>query len=112
MRLLLEIIAEIKRVVNDPTFLISVKINCEDSTSNGISAKESIITAQMLEAVAVDLIEISGKTYEQEHYVQPRVSLVSFHVEKRHLMYAGIRLFSLPHGKHTLLILRIDSGHI
>ncbi|KAG8215831.1 hypothetical protein J3R82DRAFT_7773 [Butyriboletus roseoflavus] len=72
-RLLLEIIAEIKRVVNDPTFLISVKINCEDSIPNGISVEESIITAKLLEAAAVDLIEISGKTYEQvQQNVQQR----------------------------------------
>ncbi|KAN0078298.1 hypothetical protein V8E55_010355 [Tylopilus felleus] len=66
MRILLEVIAEIRRVVNDPTFMISVKINCEDSVPNGIDAEESIITAKMLEAVAVDLIEISGRTYEQD----------------------------------------------
>ncbi|KAF8556694.1 FMN-linked oxidoreductase [Imleria badia] len=66
MRLLLEIIAEIKRVVHDPTFMISVKINCEDSISDGIHAEEAIITAQMLEASAVDMIEVSGRTYEQE----------------------------------------------
>jgi 2,4-dienoyl-CoA reductase-like NADH-dependent reductase (Old Yellow Enzyme family) len=79
IRLLLEIIAEIKRVVNDPTFLISVKINCEDSMPSGVDAEESIITAKMLEAVAVDLIEISGRVYEPEqHSVQPKVSLVSF----------------------------------
>jgi len=77
MRLLLEIIAEIKQVVNDPTFMISVKINCEDSIPNGIDAEESIITAQMLEAVAVDLIEISGRVYESEQQAgQQRVSLL------------------------------------
>lgn len=79
VRLLLEIIAEIKRVVNDPTFLISVKINCEDSIPNGVDAEESIITAKMLEAVAVDLIEISGRVYEpEEPSVQQKVSLVWF----------------------------------
>lgn len=77
MRLLLETIAEIRRVVHDPTFMISVKINSEDSIPDKIDAEEAIITAQMLEASAVDLIEISGRTYEQEQQpVQQRVSLV------------------------------------
>ncbi|KAG9312640.1 hypothetical protein JVU11DRAFT_7055 [Chiua virens] len=50
MRLLLEIIAEMKREVNDPTFLISVKISCEDEIPNGIHADASIVTATSLEA--------------------------------------------------------------
>lgn len=76
MRILLEIVAEIKRVVNDPTFLISVKINCEDSVLSGINADESIITAKTLEAAGVDLIEISGRTYEQEQQsAQQKVGL-------------------------------------
>ncbi|KAI9569118.1 hypothetical protein HD554DRAFT_2021049 [Boletus coccyginus] len=77
MQLLLEIIAEIKRVVNDPTFMISVKINCEDSIPNGIDAEESITTAKMLEAVAVDLIEISGRVYESEQQTGQQRTLFS-----------------------------------
>ncbi|KAF9220583.1 FMN-linked oxidoreductase [Gyrodon lividus] len=65
-RILLDIIAEIKRVANNPSFLISVKINSEDLTVDGIDQKESIMTAKMLEAAGVDLIEISGRTYEQD----------------------------------------------
>lgn len=83
MRILLEVIAEIRRVVNDPTFMISVKINCEDSVPNGIDAEESIITAKMLEAVAVDLIEISGRTYEQDEQSAQRVRLLYFIREKK-----------------------------
>ncbi|KIJ67337.1 hypothetical protein HYDPIDRAFT_165979 [Hydnomerulius pinastri MD-312] len=63
-RFLLEVIAEIKRVVKDPSFLISVKINSQDFTLDGISPEESIATAIMLERAGVDLIEISGGTYE------------------------------------------------
>ncbi|KAF9236780.1 hypothetical protein BU15DRAFT_49612 [Melanogaster broomeanus] len=63
-RILLEIIAEIKRIVPDPSFLISVKINSEDFAVDGINQEESMATAQMLEASGVDLIEISGGTYE------------------------------------------------
>ncbi|KAF8840281.1 FMN-linked oxidoreductase [Paxillus ammoniavirescens] len=65
-RILLEIIAEIKRVVNNPSFLFSVKINSEDCIVDGIDQEEAIATVKMLEAAGVDLIEISGRTYEQD----------------------------------------------
>ncbi|KAH7886742.1 hypothetical protein F5I97DRAFT_1807504 [Phlebopus sp. FC_14] len=64
-RVLLETIAEIKRVVNDPSFLISVKMNSQDFSENGTTPEESIATAKMLEAMGVDLIEVSGGTYER-----------------------------------------------
>ncbi|KAG6373627.1 hypothetical protein JVT61DRAFT_6288 [Boletus reticuloceps] len=77
MRLLLEIIAEIKWAVNDPTFMLSVKINSEDSVPDGIDLEESIITAKVLEAAAVDLIEISGGTYEQGQQLAQHRTLFS-----------------------------------
>lgn len=89
MRILLEIIAEVKQVVNDPTFLISVKINCEDAVPTGINADESITTAKALEAAAVDLIEISGRTYEHGHApVSQRVGFVAFMAENTPHSYA------------------------
>ncbi|KAL4071928.1 hypothetical protein J3A83DRAFT_4093406 [Scleroderma citrinum] len=64
-RILLEIIAEIRRAVNDPTFMISVKLNCQDFVyPDGVSGQEWIALAQMLEGAGVDLVEVSGGTYE------------------------------------------------
>ena len=84
MRILLEIITEIKRVVEDPAFLISVKINCDDSVANGINVDESIVTAKALENAAVDLIEVSGRTYEQDQKpVRNTVGPIAFHIEKK-----------------------------
>ena len=61
--------------MNDSTFILSVKINCEDSVSDGIDTQEAIMTARLLEVAAVDLIEISGRTYEQDlQFVKQRVS--------------------------------------
>ncbi|KAF8130584.1 hypothetical protein EV363DRAFT_1417217 [Boletus edulis] len=77
MRLLLEIIAEIKWAVNDPTFILSVKINSEDSVPDGIDLEQSIMTAKVLEAAAVDLIEISGGTYEQGQQLAQHRTLFS-----------------------------------
>lgn len=82
MRILLEVIAEIKRVVNDPTFLISVKINCDDSVPDGVTTDESIATAKALEAAAVDLIEISGRTYEQDQPSKRKVGPCPHHGKK------------------------------
>lgn len=77
-RILLEIIAEIKRVVNNLSFLISVKINSEDCIVDGVDQEEAITTVKMLEATGVDLIEISGRTYEQgERLAQQKVGKVS-----------------------------------
>lgn len=65
-RLLLETIAEIKHTVDDPSFVISVKLNCQDFLypNDGVSEQESITLTKMLEYAGVDLVEISGGTYE------------------------------------------------
>lgn len=65
-RLLLETIAEIKSTVNDSSFMISVKLNCQDFLypNDGVSERESIALAKMLEYIGVDLVEVSGGTYE------------------------------------------------
>jgi 2,4-dienoyl-CoA reductase-like NADH-dependent reductase (Old Yellow Enzyme family) len=62
-RLLLEII----RAVRDRTpheFIVSVKLNSADFQKGGFGEDESVQVAQMLERDGVDLLEISGGTYE------------------------------------------------
>jgi 2,4-dienoyl-CoA reductase-like NADH-dependent reductase (Old Yellow Enzyme family) len=46
-------------------FPYSVKLNSADFQKGGFTADESIQVAQMLENASVDIIEISGGTYEQ-----------------------------------------------
>lgn len=82
-RLLLETIAEIKRVVGDPAFVLSVKLNCADSVhpcgstdAEGdagidVTEHEFVALAQMLEQAGVDLIEVSGGTYESPPIAVP-----------------------------------------
>lgn len=67
-RLLMETITEIKSTVNDSSFMISVKLNCQDLMypNDGISEQESITLAKMLEYIGVDLVEVSGGTYESQ----------------------------------------------
>lgn len=47
-----------------PAFPISVKLNSGDFTKGGFSEDESIEVVKALEARGVDLLEVSGGTYE------------------------------------------------
>ena len=60
----LEIINRCRKEVGED-FPISVKLNSADFQKGGFTADESIQVAQMLENASVDIIEISGGTYEQ-----------------------------------------------
>ena len=63
-RLLIEIVREARsRVGND--FPISVKLNSADFQKGGFNFKDSLQVAQWLEQESIDLLEISGGTYEQ-----------------------------------------------
>ena len=63
-RPLLAIIEEIRSTVG-PDYPISVKLNSADFQKGGFAFEDSLQVAKWLEAVSVDLIEISGGTYEQ-----------------------------------------------
>jgi len=63
-RLLIEIVRTVRfRVGND--FPISVKLNSADFQKGGFNFKDSLQVAQWLEQESIDLLEISGGTYEQ-----------------------------------------------
>ncbi|MEK9650114.1 MAG: NADH:flavin oxidoreductase/NADH oxidase family protein [Gammaproteobacteria bacterium] len=63
-RIHLEIIKKCREKVGSD-FPISIKLNSADFQKGGFSAEESIRVAQMFEIAGVDLLEISGGTYEQ-----------------------------------------------
>lgn len=63
-RFLLEIVRAVRDAVG-PTFPISVKLNSADFQKGGFDFGDSLKVVQWLEAASVDLIEISGGTYEQ-----------------------------------------------
>ena len=67
-RPLLAIIEEIRSTVG-PDYPISVKLNSADFQKGGFAFEDSLQVAKWLEAASVDLIEISGGTYEQPHLV-------------------------------------------
>ena len=63
-RPLLAVIEEIRSTVG-PDYPISVKLNSADFQKGGFAFEDSLQVAKWLEAASVDLIEISGGTYEQ-----------------------------------------------
>jgi len=63
MRLLLETVREI-RTTTSAQFLIAVKLNSADFQRGGFDADDSLTVACALEKEGIDLLEISGGTYE------------------------------------------------
>ena len=63
-RALLEIVAAVREAVGN-AFPLAVKLNSADFQKGGFAFEESLQVAGWLEQAGVDLIEISGGTYEQ-----------------------------------------------
>jgi 2,4-dienoyl-CoA reductase-like NADH-dependent reductase (Old Yellow Enzyme family) len=63
-RALLEAVASVRAAVG-PDFPVAVKLNSADFQKGGFAFEDSLQVAQWLEEAGVDLIEISGGTYEQ-----------------------------------------------
>jgi 2,4-dienoyl-CoA reductase-like NADH-dependent reductase (Old Yellow Enzyme family) len=63
-RLLLEIVRATRAAVG-PAFPVGVKLNSADFQKGGFDADDSMQVARWLEEEGVDLLEISGGTYEQ-----------------------------------------------
>ncbi|MFW2044445.1 2,4-dienoyl-CoA reductase, partial [Acinetobacter sp. ULE_I053] len=63
-RILIEIVKAV-RAVFSPTFTVAVKLNSADFQRGGFSAEESQQVVCMLNKLAVDLVELSGGSYEE-----------------------------------------------
>lgn len=63
-RALLEVLASVREAVG-PDFPVAVKLNSADFQRGGFDFEDSLQVAAWLEDASVDLIEISGGTYEQ-----------------------------------------------
>lgn len=64
MRILIEIYQGIREALG-PAFPIAVKMNSSDGNPGGLTEDESLIVAQTLADLGVDVLVISGGTYEQ-----------------------------------------------
>lgn len=65
-RFLIEIIRSVRQAVGE-NFPVSLKLNSADFQKGGFSHEESIKVAGWLNEEGIDLLEISGGTYEQPH---------------------------------------------
>lgn len=63
-RMLLAVVARVRAGVG-PAFPVSVKLNSADFQKGGFALEESVIVAGWLQEAGVDLLEISGGSYEQ-----------------------------------------------
>ncbi len=63
-RILIEIVKLVRKSVG-PSYPISVKLNSADFLRGGFSEDDSLEVIKMLDALAIDLLEISGGTYER-----------------------------------------------
>lgn len=63
MRFLLEIYQAVRAATSD-NFIISVKLNSADFQRGGISEEDVIQVFKAIDAAGIDLIEVSGGTYE------------------------------------------------
>jgi 2,4-dienoyl-CoA reductase-like NADH-dependent reductase (Old Yellow Enzyme family) len=63
-RFLMETVKAVRAAVG-PAFPISVKLNSADFQRGGFAFEDSLMVARWLEAAGIDLIEISGGSYEQ-----------------------------------------------
>lgn len=67
-RLLLEVVRRVRAAVG-PDFPVSVKLNSADFQRGGFTHEESIQVAKWLNKEKIDLLEVSGGTYEQPKLV-------------------------------------------
>lgn len=63
-RFLLDTVAAVRDAVG-PSFAISVKLNSADFSKGGFSHEDSLQVAEWLSDAGIDLLEISGGTYEK-----------------------------------------------
>ncbi len=63
-RALLDVVKTVRAAVG-PDFPVAVKLNSADFQKGGFDFADSLQVAQWLEAAGIDLLEISGGTYEQ-----------------------------------------------
>lgn len=62
-RPLLEIVSRVRAAVSK-TFSVSVKLNSADFQRGGFTVDDAVVVVQMLNTLGVDLVELSGGSYE------------------------------------------------
>ena len=73
-RIIYDTFRAIKKRVNDPKFVLGIKINSVEFQQGGFSPEECREVSRELEALGVDFIELSGGTYESLAFAHRRDS--------------------------------------
>lgn len=70
-RLLLEVVRAVRTRVG-PAYPVSVKLNSSDFVKGGFTLDESLQVVRWLNDEGIDLLEVSGGTYEQLEFFKPQ----------------------------------------
>lgn len=81
-RVLMSIVAATRKAVG-PEFAIGVKLNSADFQKGGFTAEESTLVALKLERAGVDLLEISGGSYESPAMIGEKGGAVDIEPPKK-----------------------------
>lgn len=97
-RIIFEIIAEIQRLVPDPSFIICVKLNSVEFQAGGLTPEESKTLCIAFEGARVDFIDLSGGTFEGRAFEHKKES-----TKAREAYFIEFAESILPHLKQTKL---------
>lgn len=64
-RIIFEMLDEIKKRVNDPKFVLGIKLNSVEFQKGGFDTNECAELCRNLEEAGLDFVELSGGTYEE-----------------------------------------------
>ncbi|MFO1262048.1 MAG: NADH:flavin oxidoreductase/NADH oxidase family protein [Rhodoferax sp.] len=70
-QLLLEVVRAVRQQVG-PRFPVAVKLNSSDFVKGGFTLDESVQVVRWLNDCGIDLLEVSGGTYEQLEFFKPQ----------------------------------------
>ncbi|EAR01629.1 NADH:flavin oxidoreductase/NADH oxidase family protein [Maribacter sp. HTCC2170] len=103
-RVLLEIVRRL-RIKLGPHFPISVKLNSADFQRGGFNEKDALFVIEKLYELKIDLLEISGGTYENTVFLTKRSERES--TRKREAYFLD---FAAKIRKHTNIPLMVTGG--
>ena len=76
-RIVFEVIAEVRRRVPDPDFIICVKLNSVEFQAGGFTPEDSRKLCVMLEEARVDFVDMSGGTFEGRAFEHKKESTIA-----------------------------------
>ena len=97
-KFLIETVRSVRKAVGE-NFPVSVKLNSADFQKGGFSHEDAIQVATWLNEEGLDLLEISGGTYEQPHLVGIDMGLNPERAEKRRESTIAREAYFLDYAK-------------